>query len=127
MAYYLTGLIFCIFCAKRMHAAQQGKSVFGWNVLISATLLVLLLCAESSSPFAEDNALSRVMMVSPALAAAPMLMHSRNHPLTLAAGWLISLLAGGLLYYILQVLQVIFSTPYGQEVPWWVQMWLPEL
>lgn len=108
-----------------MRSAQQDKSVFGWNVLISAALLVLFLCAESSSPFAEDNALSRVMMVSPALAAAPMLMYSRKHPFALAAGWLISLIACGLLYYVLQVLQVIFATPYGQEVPWWVQLWLP--
>lgn len=108
-----------------MRSAQQDKSVFGWNVLISAALLVLFLCAESSSSFAEDNALSRVMMVSPALAAAPMLMYSRKHPFALAAGWLISLIACGLLYYVLQVLQVIFSTPYGQEVPWWVQLWLP--
>jgi hypothetical protein len=129
MLFYLIGLLLSFSCAWRVRRQQRGKRLLPCNILV-------LLCALMYAPYILRSLNSPLPMHaffvaqygSPLLAALPLLFYSRKYPLTWAfVTFIFGIVAALFLCYLLCVQQIIISTPYGAPVPFWVEIWLPDL
>lgn len=129
MLFYLIGLLLSFSCAWRVRRQQLGKRLLPCNILV-------LLCALMYAPYIQRSLNSQLPMhaffvaqyASPLLAALPLLFYSRRHPVRWAVATLIcGIVAAFFLCYLLYVQQIIISTPYDVPVPFWVEIWLPDL
>lgn len=129
MTYYLTGLLLCLSCAWRVRRQQCGKRLLLCNILVilSALMYMPFILRALSSPI-PMHAFFVAQYASPLLAALPLLLYSRKRPVTWAFVTIIcGIVASLFLCYLLYVQQIIFSTPYDAPVPFWVEIWLPDL
>ena len=129
MTYYLIGLLLCLSCAWRVRRQQQEKRLLPCNILVMLSILMyvpfILRALNSPLPM---HAFFVALDVSPLLAALPLLFYSRKHPVKWAVATLICGIGAALFVcYLFYVQQVILSTPYNTPVPFWVEIWLPDL
>lgn len=129
MLFYLIGLLLSFSCAWRVRRQQLRKSLLPCNILV-------LLCALMYAPYILRSLNSPLPMhaffvaqyASPLLAALPLLFYSRKYPVTWAfVTFICGIVAALFLCYLLCVQQIIISTPYDAPVPFWVEIWLPDL
>lgn len=129
MAYYLIGLFLCLCCAWRVRRQQQGKRLLLCNILLILSLLMYtpFILAALSSPL-PMHAFFAAQYITPLAAALPLLFYSRKHPVKWYAAALICGIGAAIfLCYLFYVQQIIISTPYDAPVPFWVEIWLPDL
>ena len=129
MSYYLIGLFLSLSCAWRVHRQQREKRLLLCNILVilSALMYAPFILQALSSPI-PMHSFFVAQYASPLLAALPLLFYSRRHPVRWAVATLIcGIVAAFFLCYLLYVQQIIISTPYGAPVPFWVEIWLPDL
>ncbi len=98
----------------------------GWNILLIACFAVLILFMDSVSDAAETKMLLIALVACPVAAALPTLFYSRKHPewwlfCTTVFHWLVA----AFFYYLICVWIVLIKATMGQELPDWVQIWLP--
>ena len=120
MLYYLTGCVFCIFCARRMQYTQRRKNTWGWNILLLAAILMLATFVKEIS----SHTLLITIAACPIAAALPTLFFSHKHPNL----WFLATMAFNIalvifFYYLLCVWVAFIETPYGQALPWWADIW----
>ena len=129
MTYYLTGLLLCLSCVWRVRRQQCGKRLLPCNILVilSALMYMPFILRALSSPL-PLHAFFVAQYASPLLAALPLLFYSRKHPVKWSAATLICGIGAAIfLCYLFYVQQIIISTPYDAPVPFWVEIWLPDL
>jgi hypothetical protein len=129
MAYYLIGLFLCICCAWRVRRQQRGKRLLLCNILVILSLLMYVpfILRSLNSPL-PMHAFFVALDISPLLAALPLLFYSKKHPVTWSlATFICGIVAALFLCYLFCVMQIIWSTPYNAPVPFWVEIWLPDL
>lgn len=129
MTYYLIGLLLCLSCAWRVRRQQCGKRLLLCNILVilSALMYMTFILRALSSPI-PMHAFFVAQYASPLLAALPLLLYSKKHPVMWAlATFTCGIVAALFLCYLFYVQQIIISTPYGAPVPFWVEIWLPDL
>ncbi len=129
MAYYLIGLFLCLCCAWRVRQQQQGKRLLLCNILLILSLLMYtpFILRSLNSPL-PMHAFFAAQYITPLAAALPLLFYSRKHPVKWSAATLICGIGAAIfLCYLFYVQQIIISTPYDAPVPFWVEIWLPDL
>lgn len=129
MAYYLIGLFICLCCAWRARRQQQGKRLLLCNILLILSLLMYapFILRALSSPL-PMHAFFAAQYITPLVAALPLLFYSSKHPVKWSAATLICGIGAAIfLCYLFYVQQIIISTPYDAPVPFWVEIWLPDL
>lgn len=129
MLFYLIGLLLSFSCAWRVHRQQREKRLLLCNILVilSALMYAPFILQALSSPI-PMHSFFVAQYASPLLAALPLLFYSRRHPVRWAVATLIcGIVAAFFLCYLLYVQQIIISTPYDAPVPFWVEIWLPDL
>lgn len=129
MTYYLTGLLLCLSCAWRVRRQQCGKRLLLCNILVilSALMYMPFILRALSSPL-PMHAFFAAQYITPLVAALPLLFYSSKHPVKWYAATLICGIGAAIfLCYLFYVQQIIISTPYDAPVPFWVEIWLPDL
>ena len=129
MLFYLIGLLLSFSCAWRVHRQQRGKRLLLCNILVilSALMYAPFILQALSSPI-PMHSFFVAQYASPLLAALPLLFYGRKYPVTWAfVTFICGIVAALFLCYLLCVQQIIISTPYGAPVPFWVEIWLPDL
>lgn len=129
MLLYLIGLLLSFSCAWRVHRQQRGKRLLLCNILVilSALMYAPFILQALSSPI-PMHSFFVAKYASPLLAALPLLFYSRKYPVTWAfVTFICGIVATLFLCYLLCVQQIIISTPYDAPVPFWVEIWLPDL
>ena len=129
MTYYLIGLLLCLSCAWRVRRQQQGKRLLPCNIMLILSLLMYVpfILRSLNSPL-PMHAFFVALDISPLLAVLPLLFYSKKHPVMWAhATFICGIVAALFLCYLFYVQQIIISTPYGAPVPFWVEIWLPDL
>lgn len=129
MAYYLIGLFLCLCCAWRARRQQQGKRLLLCNILLILSLLVYapFILQALSSPL-PMHAFFAAQYITPLVAALPLLFYSSKHPVKWYAATLICGIGAAIfLCYLFYVQLIIISAPYDAPVPFWVEIWLPDL
>ncbi len=98
----------------------------GWNILLLACVVVLILFMDSISDAASTNLLLTALVACPVVAALPALLYNRRHPrMWYLCATIFSWLTAGFFYYLICVWMVIMKATPGQSIPPWVQIWLP--
>ena len=129
MLFYLIGLLLSFSCAWRVRWQQQGKRLLLCNILVilSALMYAPFILQALSSPI-PMHSFFVAQYASPLLAALPLLFYSRKYPVTWAfVTFICGIVAALFLCYLLCVQQIIISTPYDAPIPFWVEIWLPDL
>ena len=129
MLFYLIGLLLSFSCAWRVQRQQRGKRLLLCNILVilSALMYAPYILRSLNSPL-PMHAFFVAQYASPLLAALPLLFYSRKYPATWAfVTFICGIVAALFLCYLLCVQQIIISTPYDAPVPFWVEIWLPDL
>lgn len=107
---------------------QKGKKTTGWLILQLACLGFLVASMGTISNQDSTQLLLMVMVSCPIIATLPALLYIPKHPLVwMYCSTLFNIGVIAFFYYLTCVWQALFATPYGQALPWWVDMWLPAL
>lgn len=129
MLYYIIGLIICLCSAWSLRRQQKAKRRTAGNIVVLLSLLLLTpyLLAAITNPL-PMHAFFVAFFTCPLLSLIPTLFYSRKR----TGLWILSVLICGIgaaifLCYLFYVQQIIISTPYDVPVPFWVEIWLPDL